>query len=374
LSRQEREALAPALTAANAQDWAAAQAALPAAQAAAQGADAKYIVGQIQLRIGVGTQNPQLQAQAIEAMLASGGAQPDELRPLLTNQAALAANAGDLEKAQRAIARLVELNPDDHEVVARLAEINNDRNNKPEAVRLYQRALELQEANGQHAPENWYRRALAVAYEARLAEPTIALSQRLVSAYPSPTNWRDAMLIYLENARVEESVNIDAMRLMRVAQALNGERDYVEFAGMLNRAGLPGEVKAVLDEGIARGMLEASRPAVRELMTGATGRIAEDRASLAGLRTRALAAGTGREARGTAEAYLGYGQHAEAAELYRAALQKGGVDNDLVNTRLGIALALAGQRAEAEAAFRAVGGQRQQLARFWLAWLENRAG
>ena len=63
-----------------------------------------------------------------------------------------------------------------------------------------------------------------------------------------------------------------------------------------------------------------------------------------------------RRARRTADAYYGYGQYAKAAALYRAALQKGGEDPNLVNLRLGIALAQAGNRAEAETAFRAVTG------------------
>ena len=72
------------------------------------------------------------------------------------------------------------------------------------------------------------------------------------------------------------------------------------------------------------------------------------------------------------DAYFGYREFAPAIELYRAALQKGGQDANLVNTRLGAALALAGQRAEAEAAFRAVTGPRAELAQFWLLWLSTR--
>ena len=60
--------------------------------------------------------------------------------------------------------------------------------------------------------------------------------------------------------------------------------------------------------------------------------------------------------------HFGHGLYAEAAELYRAALQKGGEDPNLVNTRLGAALALAGRRPEAEAALRAVTGPRADLA------------
>jgi tetratricopeptide (TPR) repeat protein len=73
-----------------------------------------------------------------------------------------------------------------------------------------------------------------------------------------------------------------------------------------------------------------------------------------------------------ADAFYSYGQYAEAAELYRAALQKGAEAN-LANTRLGAALAMAGQRAGAEAAFREVTGPRAVLAQFWLLWLSTRS-
>ena len=45
----------------------------------------------------------------------------------------------------------------------------------------------------------------------------------------------------------------------------------------------------------------------------------------------------------------------------------------VVNTRLGIALALGGHKAEAEAAFKQVSGPRTDLAGFWLLWLSQRA-
>ncbi len=68
------------------------------------------------------------------------------------------------------------------------------------------------------------------------------------------------------------------------------------------------------------------------------------------------------------------GQYAEAAEFYRLALQKGGEDANLVNLRLGAALALAGRGPEARAALAMVSGPRADLASFWLAWLQRRPG
>ena len=107
------------------------------------------------------------------------------------------------------------------------------------------------------------------------------------------------------------------------------------------------------------------------MLSSAAARIREDRPQLGAMRTRALAAATGREARIAGDTHYGYGEFAAAAELYRAALQKGGEDANLLNLRLGASLARAGQRAPAEAAFRAVTGPRQPLAGYWLLWLER---
>jgi hypothetical protein len=45
----------------------------------------------------------------------------------------------------------------------------------------------------------------------------------------------------------------------------------------------------------------------------------------------------------------------------------------VANNRLGMALGLAGQRAEAETALRAVTGPNADIASFWLLWLSQRA-
>jgi hypothetical protein len=57
--------------------------------------------------------------------------------------------------------------------------------------------------------------------------------------------------------------------------------------------------------------------------------------------------------------------------MYRAALSKGGVDANEVNTRLGIALARSGDKAGAQAAFGAVtGNPRAGIAALWTTWTQ----
>jgi hypothetical protein len=119
-------------------------------------------------------------------------------------------------------------------------------------------------------------------------------------------------------------------------------------------------------------MVDPGKATFKELLAETGRRATADKAGLSAKQTAALAAATGAPALAAADAVLASGDHAKAVPLYRAALQKGGVDPNVVNTRLGLALALADNRAEAETAFRAVTGPRAELASLWLTWLAQR--
>lgn len=372
-SKDERKAMAPVQEAIQAKDFATAKAGLPAAMAAAEGADARYVVGQFQVIIGRETQDTAMQAAGIEAMLASGVAAEADLPALYSNQVALAVNAQQYDKAEAALARWVEAVPNDPNAIAGLAEVKMDLKKPNEAAPLFARAIAAKKAAGEQVPEGWYKRALLIAYDNQMAPQSVEYGLALVTAYPTAENWRDALTIYQESGNLDPKTNVDLLRLKRAAKALAGERDYYELAQTLIDSGLPGEGAAVIREGVASRMIDGNKPMFKELLASATGRIADDKASLPGLETKAMAAADGSLALSTANAYLGYGEYAKAAALYRAALQKGSTDANLVNTRLGIALALAGQTAEAEAAFKAVTGPRAQLASYWMLWLSQRA-
>ena len=114
----------------------------------------------------------------------------------------------------------------------------------------------------------------------------------------------------------------------------------------------------MLDEVVATHMVDPAKPASKAAILAATKAATAGRARLAALR-RATTVEAG-------DQLLGFGDYAAAVTAYQGALQSGAADAGLVNTRLGIALALAGRRAEAAAAF-------ADLASLWLAWLAQRA-
>lgn len=371
LSKAERAAIVPLQQAIQAKDFATAATLLPAAQAAATGADARYILSNLQLQIAVENKDEAGQAAAVEAMLASGGVAVADQPRLYRALGGLYTNLKQPDRARAAFQKLAELEPNNTDAMLVMAE-TAATTNKAEAVTLIERAIAARKASGQAVPEAWYKRALRFAYEGKLAPQTAKISRDLVAAYPTPDNWRDAVTIYRQGGNLDKQTDTDLLRFMRAAKAMRGDADYLTLASNLNDMGFPGESKAVIDEGVAARAISPTKDYFRQLLTATGGRVSGDRSSLPGLQSKAMAAPNGKLALSTADAFYGYGDYAKAAELYRAAIQKGGIDTNVANTRLGAALALAGQRAEAEAAFKAVTGKRADLAAFWLLWLSQR--
>ena len=377
LSKEERAALLPVQTAVVAKDWATAQTALAAAAPVATSPGGRYALGRFQLEVGLGTSNVAMQSQGIENLISSGQVDAAQLPGMYRNQAILANNAGNKAKAEASYAKVVELTPNDPEALINLAQIKNDLKKPAEAVQLISRAIDMQRAAGQPVKESWYKYALKLAFDGRqnpaLREASQKLSRDLVTAYPTKENWRDSVLIFRDTNNLDAAADLDLLRFMRASGSLAGERDWYDLIDGLYKGGNYAEAKSVLDEGSSKRMIDPKKAAFAELIRLTNARMSGDRASLPGEESKAMAAATGASALKIGDAFYGYGEHAKAIALYRAALTKGGVDANLVNTRLAMALLAAGDRAGAEAAFRSLTGPRQNLGAFWLAWLTRPA-
>ena len=75
----------------------------------------------------------------------------------------------------------------------------------------------------------------------------------------------------------------------------------------------------------------------------------------------------------TGDAFFDAGDYGQAATLYRTALGKPGVDKDLANLRLGMALAMSGDKAGATASLQAAGGAQAEIAKYWMTYVATRA-
>ena len=386
LSRAEQAAINPLLaanTAANdagqAANWAGVQALLPAAQAAARGADARYLISRVELSIALGTNNLQGQVAALTALLANTSTPAEEsanyrsaMGSILNRQAEQAFQANDYATAERIYTQLLQANPSDTRLQTNLRIVQERSGNTAGALQGINDAIRTAEASGSVAAEDLYQRAWRVPHAARQRPEAITALQRLLAAYPTPANWRVAVDVLRESENNDVQYLIDIYRLARTAGVVQ-QGEFVPLANTLIQASYYGEAKSLLDAGIAARTI-ADQGDVSRVMAQIRDRLAQDQAGLAAEVREARGSGSARQARNVGDALYGYGRYAEAAELYRVALTKGGEDPNLLNVRIGASLAMAGQRAEAETALRAVTGNRAEIAAIWLTWLNRRQG
>lgn len=343
-------------------------AAAAAAQAAAKTADDRYVIAILQLKAAASAGDKAGIASSIEAMLASGSVTQDEKFPLYLNLAqtydALKVNDRALQAYQQAL----QINPNSVEATAGLAEMRAAMGQPAEAVAMLEKGIQLQSAGGARASETWYKRAVSVAYKAKLPA-AMELSRKWIAAYPTSDAWQNALAIYQNLAQLDDSRTLDLLRLKRATGVLTAA-DYFNYGDLAVRRGYSGEAKAVLDEGFAANKANKSDPSFSKLYALASQRAKGDRESLP---AAPPAGANARQTSNLGDAYFGYGDYAKAVEFYRAALGREGADASLINLHIGMALARQGDKAGATAALNAAGGPQAELAKFWLLYASTKA-
>ena len=376
LTEAVRKELAAAQAAITAKDYPTAKARLDAAAAVPnRTTDDNDVLAQLQIQLGQEMQDTAMLKQGIEGRLAAGKLSAEEQPRYVRNLAAIAVRADDWAGAQAQFERLAQMVPNDPAVQADLGRIYWRNKQGPQAYAAFDRAIAVTEASGAKPEENLFATRLQIAFDYNLNDRVDGAARALVKNYPTPKNWNAALFALRRAAKFDDQGELDTLRLSRAVGALTGQNEYIEYADTAHRRGLPAEGRAVLEEGIAKNAVDPSSANARELRGLLTAqRAASDKASLAGLERDARNAPTGRQARATGDGYLSHAEYAKAADMYRVALQKGGEDANTLNTRLGIALARAGDKAGAREAFgRVKGGQREALAAYWLIWLDQQA-
>jgi tetratricopeptide (TPR) repeat protein len=373
LSKEVRPALGELQKAVTARDAAAFATQLAAAQATAKTADDRYLIARLQFDFARATANDAAQTAAIEAMIASGSATAAELPTFHGAVAEAAYKANQFDKAAFHYEQMAKLQPNNPDILSNLAIVRNKQGKSAESTKYLSQAMAARAASGQAVPEDYYKRVIEQAYKAKNVPLATKTTYEWLSAFPTQKNWADALQTHRALVPLDDAAELDRFRLMRSVGALRDERSHTELARYLLQKGLSGEAKSLLEEGASKNLVSRTNPTVRELLNQATTRANADRPTLASSESKANAAANGRIAANTGDAYMGYGDYAKAAAMYRVALSKGGADTNLVNTRLGMSLAMAGDKAGAKTAFGAVTGPRAELARYWILWLDKRA-
>ncbi|WP_300974563.1 hypothetical protein [Sphingomonas sp. LHG3406-1] len=337
----------------------------------------RYFAYRLQLPVlATGGNEPAL-LTALEGTIESGVPTGDDLGNLALNAAKLNYNKGAADTAAQAkaaaqIEQAVVALPNSGDAHYIRGLVLNRQKKPAEAVASLQKAQSIWAAAGKPFDQGIADQLFAIAYNARLpVARELAVGQ--VKAAPNAKNWRTAIKITEQFSNLPAADKIDLFRLQRATQSFEGEGDYYPYVDALLTRGLPGEAQAVLNEAFAANKLDRNKAAWKEMHSAASARVTADKASLAAGEKAALSAATARPALATGDAFMSYGDYAKAAALYRAALGKSGVDADLANLRLGIALARSGDSAGATTALNAVKGTRAGIAQMWLLYLQRQS-
>ena len=374
------KAIGAAKTAVDAKDWAAAEPLVAQVEAQAKNDDDKYAAASLRLVLesnkaqAAGGANKTALVGPYTALLANPKTPPGNLASYALDLGIIYYNSKQYAQATTYFARAQQLGSTEPNLQSMLVKSKIQAGDASGGLADLEAMIAQQSASGGKAEEQLYRFAIGKSVTAKDSAGTLTWMKRYLVAYPTAKNWRDMIKIYgLQQGSLitpSRTQTLDLYRLMRATKSLAGQYDYEDYAYKAIQSGLPFEARAVLAEGKASGKIPSGASTAASLTTQANTGVASE-GSLASLETRAKASADGKLASQTGDAQLGAGNYAKAVALYRLALSKGGANANDVNTRLGIALAMSGDKAGAKTAFAAVTGTPSaEIAALWSTYLD----
>lgn len=363
VSAAARPALVALQTAVNSGDANAIRAAAQAAQAVAATKEDKYLVGQLQLKGALATNDDATASAAIDTIAASGYLNSQQVGELYLSLGDKLLKQKQYGQAAALFGRAAALNPNDIKTQILVGDAYLAGGQAGQAVGIYQKALAARKAAGQAVDEALYRRAVQAAFNSK--SPAAAdLSKQWVLAYPNKDSWRNSVAIYMSQSNPDDEGALDLWRLMRATGALT-KPDLESYVGTLVDSSNFIEAQTALNQAQSFAVDAAT---VQSLKSSVAGKPTVTAAELA---AAAKSAQSATALLRIADRYYGLGEYAKAAETYRAAKAKG-AEADLADLRAGIALAGAGDTAGATAALNSVKGSRAGIAQYWLMYLQKK--
>ncbi len=368
-SKKAVKAIIDLQTAVNANDTANIPAKVAAAQAVAETKEDRYLIGQMQLKAALASKDNAALAAAIDAVAKSGIASQSDVARLYMALGSTYYNAKQFDQAAAAFERGMALNPNDTDLLLNLGETRFAQGRKQDAITIFQRAIQVRTTAGQKPEEALYKRTLAIAYDAHL--PNVPeLGRQWVAAYPSAQSWRDAIAVYRNTAKPDVEGTLDLLRLMQATGALSQPADYSLFATAAADQNNFNEAQKVIDAGVAAKHIDSNSALFRDIVSGLK---AKPKATVADLAEATKTAQSGMALLRIGDRYYAMGDYAKAVELYKMAAGKAGVDKDVANLHIGMAMARAGDKAGATSALNSVSGSRAEIAKFWLLYVQQQA-
>ncbi len=376
-SKEFRKMGAPVQALVNEKKWAEVLAALPQfSTLPAPTPDDLKAIATWRLQAAQGAGDADEFAAAIEEFLAKGYAEPQNVgamhRQLAAHYSAKKDTAKTLEHFQKFVETDADVAPDDFETLGRLYLQSNQY---VEACQTLGKAIDLAKTRNEKPKEMWFQLRDRCFIESKDDAARLANLEALVTQYPDKEYYGRIVALYQAQTNDDRTVMLNAYRVAASdpAGGLATVGAYLGYADTALVAGSPGEAQRGLERGIKDGIVP-NASANQQLVTQAKNAVASDKKSLPG-----EAASAAKNPKGEVDVKVGLGffstgDYAQAVEVIRRGIAKGGVARlDDANLLLGAALLELGKKDEARAAFEAAkaaapaGGHLGRIADLWLA-------
>jgi hypothetical protein len=376
-SDEFRKLAGPVQTLVNEKKWAEVIAALPPLEAieAPTRDDRKAIATwKLQATQGVGDQDAF--AATIESFLAEGFADPENVgamhRQLAAYYSGKKDNAKTLEHFQKFVETTPDVQTDEYETLGRLY---LQAGQTPEACQTLGKAIDQAKSKGEKPKDLWFQLRDRCFIEMKDDAARLSNLEALVAEYPDKEYYGRIVALFQAQSKDDRTVMLNAYRLA-VADPAGGLATvgaYLNYADTALVAGSPGEAMRALERGMKEGIVPDAGTN-KQALTQAKAAVASDKKSLP-----AEAAAAAKNPKGEVDVKLGLGfystgDYAQAAEVIKRGIAKGGVTQlDDANLLLGASLLELGKSEEAKAAFEAAkaalapGSLLGQIADLWLA-------
>lgn len=354
-------------------DYASVKPQLPAVIAAAETADDRFAAGNLSLVLGNKLSDKVLQRQGLELMLQSGKVDPAQVGQFQFFVGSLAYDAGDWAAARTALEAAVAAGYTESNPEGLIAESYFKAGQSAQGLDYLKQLIDARVAAGEQVPEDWFLRGLKVAYDNQLTDKATEWSALLVEHSPTERNWLQALQVVAAVHGLEGQAQLDLLRLMALTDAMTERGEFVSYIEAADPRIMSNEVAQVLEVGVRKGVFTPADEYYQDVKSVVDERAPADQADAPALAEQARNSSQARDAQNAGDVFLSLGSFAEAEQMFKLAMEKGGADRDQLLTRIGIAQVRQGKLEEAKATFTQVSGARAPVAQMWTAYIQSRA-
>lgn len=320
-----------------------------------------YMVEEMRGAAAIAAGDNAVAAQAYESLLASGKLTAADEQSTSAALAGLYFQEKNYPLAIKTAQRYIKAggtNPDMHTLLVQSYYLSNDCAN---VVSLLKPSVDAQARAG-HAPDESQLQLLGTCAQRSHDSATYrGALEKLVAYHPKQSYWDDLFSAIRSKPGYSSALDIDTYRLRRATGALTTADDYMQMTQLSIVAGTSAEGKQVIDQGFTSGVLGHDAGADREKRLQA----------LAAKRATSAVDSNGVPIPPFDAAFnqVFAGQAQQGLATMEALIAKGGLEHpDQAELHLGEAYYVAGQKAKAVQAFKAVKGDdgSADLARLWI--------